>query len=133
MPDLTSKENELLKVLTTPGINMLGKARMKELSMFIHRLMFLADESERGKRKAELLANAFWLIGSGALTEQEILARPGLTEQEREDMLAMLQLRFDAVAWREHTGFDLPNLPSVTGGVVTETISSLPSLTRSDD
>lgn len=133
MPDLTQEENDWLKLLGSEAKLSLRTRELRQLSLFIHRLMNVADQAEKAKRKAELLANGFWLTASGKLDEQQINANPQLTEQERGDMLAMLQLRHDAVHWREHTGFDLPAIPSLDAATVTESISTLPSLNRSDD
>lgn len=113
MPDLTKAENELLKSLTAPDVPTMGKKRMKEVSALAHRLMFLADEATQKARAAQLMSNGFWLVASGVLSETEIAENPQLTDQQRDDLLTMLQLRHYAMAWCEQEGIGAEALPEV--------------------
>jgi hypothetical protein len=113
MPDITKQENDLLHALTGDKVSIMGKPRMKQVATFIHRLMYLVDEAAEAKRKAEVQAHGLWLTASGKLTEDDINANLGLSDEHRADLLKLVQLRHDADHWREHTGFDLPDLPSV--------------------
>ncbi len=113
MPDITDKENELLKMLTSTNVLTLGKGRMKEVAAFCHRLMYLADQAAQRERAAQLMSNGFWLTASGALTEAQICERPDLTDQQRDDLLTMLQLRLYAEDYCSENGIALDGLPEI--------------------
>jgi hypothetical protein len=120
MANITEDENNLLKMLGSTNVLTLGKGRMKEVQAFIYRLMYLVDNAETAKNGAERIANGLWLAASGALTEDQINNAPHLTDEQKGDLLKVVQLRYDADEWRAHCQLNLPELPSVAPPQVEE-------------
>lgn len=113
MPELTEAENELLTSLTASNVLTLGKKRMKQVSAFAHRLMFLADKAEYANHNLKTMAHGLWLATCGKLSECEVINHPHLSDLQRDDLLTIIQLRYYAQAWCEQEGISLSTMPEV--------------------
>ncbi|MGI4873219.1 MAG: hypothetical protein ACRYFX_18820 [Janthinobacterium lividum] len=111
MPVLTPDETTLLADLAKPAVHTIGRPRIKQLLALCWRCINAEREADQNAAAWQFVAKALWLAASGVLTEEMIAQQPRLTEEQKADCLKLLQLRYDADAWRKHTGFDLPPLP----------------------
>lgn len=111
MPVITPAEGRILFEAAQPGVLVLGRQRLDQILSIVQKLHDGMQEAEQQLDAHKFMLNAFWLASCGELREERIRENPRVSDEQREDLLAMAQLRLDAEQWREHTGFALSALP----------------------
>ena len=101
MTVLTPLEGKAVFDLSQPGVHVIGRARIDEMLVIVQKLHDGMQEANEQLDAHKFLLNAFWLASSGNLTMQEIMDNPRVSNEQREDLLAMASLRQDAMHWRE--------------------------------
>ena len=101
MPVLTPAEGRMLFEVAQPGVLVIGRQRLDEVLTIVQKLHDGMQEADQQLDAHKFMLNAFWLASSGKLTALEILDHPRLSEEQREDLLAMALLREDAQRWRD--------------------------------
>lgn len=112
MPIPTPEDAQLLAELARPEVATIGQSRLKKLLALCWRCINGAKAAEEAAQAHAFVASALWLAASGTLTEEMIRTQPRLSAEQKSDCLALLQMRYDAEAWRAHTEFVLPPLPA---------------------
>ena len=111
MPQLPDADATLLSDLARKDVATIGRRRIKQLLALCWRCINGQKQAEEEACAQTFLANALWLAASGKLTEVMIAVQARLTPEQKGDCLALLQMRYDAEAWRAHCELDLPPLP----------------------
>lgn len=111
MAHLPPADATLLAALARKDVPTIGRARIKQLVALCWRCINAEKQADEEAQAQAFLANALWLAASGKLTEGMIATQVRLTPEQKRDCLALLQLRYDAEAWRAHCELDLPPLP----------------------
>lgn len=105
---LTNQETQLLLELRNPEVRTVGRARLTALLNALDRVNLEAGHLERKVEASAFFANNLWLAASGVIGEAEIANHSRLQDPacagHRNDLLALVQLRYDAQAWRESSG-----------------------------
>ena len=101
MPVLTPLEGRAIFNAAQPGVLVIGRQRLDEILAIVQKLHDGLLESDQQLDAHKFMLNAFWLASTGKLTMQEILDHPRLSDEQREDLLAMASLRADAQHWRD--------------------------------
>lgn len=106
-PVLTPLEGKAIFDIAKPSVRSIGRPRIEELLGIVQKLHDGIQAAEERVDAASFLLNAFWLAASGKISEADIESNPRVSAQQREDLLAMTQLRYDAEAWRASAGHEV--------------------------
>lgn len=113
MPQLTDKENELLKMLDSTHATVIGKPRMKEVASMVHRLLNVADKAIRDAvsaaeqaQQARFERSAISVAAFGFVTRESIVHKVGLSQGLRERCIQLRENYDYAVRYREQNGIE---------------------------
>lgn len=104
-PVLTPPEGKTVIEIANPAVRSIGRPRIDALLGIVQKLHDGIQAADERTDAATFLLNAFWLAASGKIGEADIAANPRVSPQQRDDLLAMCQLRCDAEAWRGCTDY----------------------------
>ena len=102
MTVLTPLEGKAVFDLSQPGVHVIGRARIDEMLVIIQKLHDGMQEANEQLDAQKFLLNAFWLTSTGKLTSQQIIENARLSDEQREDLVALAELYDDAMRQREH-------------------------------
>jgi len=133
---LAPAEGKILADLNNPACLTIGRKRIEQVMGIVSRLLTTAtaaiEQAQGVEQHSELLVQGWWLALSGELAEEMIAAQPRLSAEEKDDLLKVLQLRYDADAYRAIMGPQqnpLPAMESPIGDLVYS--GPLPEMTAS--